>query len=174
LARDSIRVFDELIASNKGDHHRALSSHAEGLLRLGQAQQKGGQQAEARGSADSALAANREIVRQSPEDRTFMVEALILAAKASAATGNPARAENLFLQACEEAREIVVPDELTSLIPLATAEEALATFYVHRHGSQPAHACYERLVKLWQQFPEPSEYVDAQRAASQRLLSSIH
>ena len=174
LARDSQRIFDQLIASNKGDHHRALSGRVEVLLRLGQAQQKGGRPSEARSSADSALAANREIVRQNPEDRSFRVEALILAAEANGATGNPVPAENLLLRAREEAQMIARPDELSSLIPLATAEEALGTFYVLRHRSQPAHACYERLVKLWQQFPESNDYVDAQKVISQRLLSSIH
>jgi serine/threonine protein kinase len=173
LARDSIRIFDQMIASNKGDRHRAVFGHAEGLLRLGEAQLKGGRVAEARGSAESALVANREIVSQSPEDRVGMVEALILAGKASAATGNPVRAESLLRQAQEEAQIIARTDELTSLIPLATAEEALGTFYVHRHRSQPAHACYERLVKLWQQFPESNDYVNAQRIASQRLLSNL-
>jgi hypothetical protein len=37
-----------------------------------------------------------------------------------------------------------------------------------------ARASYERLVKLWQDFPESNEYVDARRVSSQRLLSSLH
>ena len=173
LARDSIRMFDQMVASNKGDHHRAFSGRAEGLLRLGEAQLKAGRLAEARGSADSALAANREIAAQSPEDRVGLVEALILEGKASAATGNPVRAESLLRQAREAAQKIARPEELTSLIPLALAEEALGTFYVQRRLNQEAHACFERLVKLWQQFPESDDYVDAQRVASQRLLSSL-
>ena len=59
------------------------------------------------------------------------------------------------------------------LLVWGTAEEALGTFYLHQHRTREARACYERIVNLWQQFPESSEYVDLQKAASQRLLASI-
>jgi hypothetical protein len=50
------------------------------------------------------------------------------------------------------------------------AEEALGTFYVHRHRTQEAREGYERLLQLWQKFPESNEYLDNQRTVSQRLL----
>jgi tetratricopeptide (TPR) repeat protein len=172
LARDSMRMFDQMIASKQGDRRRAVPYRADALLRLGEAQLKAGWLAEARSSADLALTANREIA-QTPEERTGVVEALILAGRTSAATGNLARGENLLREARDEAQEIARPEELTSLIPLANSEEALGDFYVHWHRTREARACYERLVNLWQQFPESNEYVDGQRTASKRLLSSL-
>jgi eukaryotic-like serine/threonine-protein kinase len=176
FARDSMRTFDEMGASKKGDQRVAVSGHAWGLLRLGEAQLKAGRLEEARSSADSALAAMREIVAQSPpdlEDRGGLMEALILAGRTSAATGNPTRAESLLHEARDEAQKIARPEELSSWIPLAYSEEALGNFYVHRHRTQEARACYQQLVDLWQQFSESNEYVDGQKTSSKRLLSSL-
>jgi serine/threonine protein kinase len=172
LARDSIRMLDQMIASNKGDRRRAVDNRTEALRKLGEAQLNAGQLAEARSSADLALAASRELA-QTPDDYGNLVEALILAGKTSAATGDPARAENLLREARDEAQGIARSHELTNLIPLATGEEALGTFYVARHRTREARACYERLVNLWRQFPESNEYVERQRNFSNRLLSSL-
>ncbi|MGB2602766.1 MAG: hypothetical protein WBC78_04185, partial [Candidatus Sulfotelmatobacter sp.] len=172
LARDSIRMLDQMIASNTGDHHRAVAYRAEGLRKLGEAQLNAGQLAEARSTADLALAAGRE-QGQTPDDRSDLVEALILAGNASAATRDQARAESLLREARDVAQGIARSQELTNLIPLATAEEALGTFYLHQHRTREARACYERLVNLWQQLPESNEYVDGRRTASKRLLASI-
>jgi serine/threonine protein kinase len=172
FARDSVRMFDQMIASNKIDHRRAAAYRAEALLRLGEAQLRASRLAEARTSADSALEANREVARM-PDERTEVVESLTLAGRTSAASGDTVRAEVLLREAREEAKKMVRPDEMTSLIPLANAEEALGTFYVHRHRTQEARACYERLANLWQQFPESNEYLDLQKTASNRLLSSL-
>jgi len=173
FARDSLRVFDQIIASKKGDGRRAIRYRAGGLLILGEAQLKAGRSAEARSSADLALLASREIA-QTPNDRANLVMALILEGKVSAAARDVARAESLLRDARDQAQAIVRPQELTSLIPLATAEEALGTFYVHRHRTQEARACYQQLVNLWRQFPESNEYVDRQRTLSSTLLSALH
>ena len=172
LARDSLRMIDQMIASNRGERNRAVAYRAEGLRRLAEAQLNAGRLAEARSSADLVLAASRELA-QTPDHRSDLVEALILAGKASAATRDLARAESLLREARDEAQGIARSQELTNLIPLATAEEALGTFYVARHRTREARACYERLVILWQQFPESNEYVDGQRTASKRLRASI-
>jgi tetratricopeptide (TPR) repeat protein len=161
-----------VIRSNKGDRRRAVDNRTEALRKLGEAQLNAGQLAEARSSADLALAASRELA-QTPDDYGNLVEALILAGKTSAATGDPARAENLLREARDEAQGIARSHELTNLIPLATGEEALGTFYVARHRTREARACYERLVNLWRQFPESNEYVERQRNFSNRLLSSL-
>jgi serine/threonine protein kinase len=171
LARDSMRMLDQMIASNKGGS-RAVFDRADALRKLGEAQLKAGQLAEASSSADLALAASRELA-ETPDDRGNLVEALILAGKTSAAARHPAHAESLLRQARDEAQGIARSRELTNLIPLATAEETLATFYVARHRTQEARACFERLVDLWQQFPESNEYVDGQKTSSKRLLSSL-
>lgn len=172
LVRDSIRTLDQMIASNRGGR-RAASDKAWALLRLGEAQLKAGRLAEAQSSANSALGAIRDLAAQNPDDRNNVVHALILSGRTRAAAGNPEQAENLLREARDEAQKMASPDELTTLIPLANVEEALGTFYAHRHRTQEAHTCYERLVSLWQQFPESSEYVDRQRTASKQLLSSL-
>jgi tetratricopeptide (TPR) repeat protein len=164
-------MLDQMIASNKGGS-RAVFDRADALRKLGEAQLKAGQLAEASSSADLALAASRELA-ETPDDRGNLVEALILAGKTSAAARHPAHAESLLRQARDEAQGIARSRELTNLIPLATAEETLATFYVARHRTQEARACFERLVDLWQQFPESNEYVDGQKTSSKRLLSSL-
>jgi hypothetical protein len=171
LAQDSIRMLDQMIASNKGGS-RAVSNRAEGLRKLGEAQLSAGLLAQARNTADLALATSRQLATN-PDERTNLLEALILSGQTSAATGDYAKAESLLLEARRNAQEIARSQELTNLIPLATTQEALGAFYVTRHRPQDARACYERLVQLWQDFPEPSEYVDNQRIASQRLLSSL-
>jgi tetratricopeptide (TPR) repeat protein len=176
LARDSIGMFDEMIATQKGEHRLNVACHAEALWTLGEAQLKAGRLEEARSSADAALAASREIVAQSPpgsQDRVDLVQVLMVAAKTSVATGNPTRAESLLREAREEAKQIARTQELTNLIPLANSEEALGNFYLRRHRLQEARACYQRLVDLWQQFPESNEYVDGQKTSSKHLLSSI-
>jgi tetratricopeptide (TPR) repeat protein len=176
VARDSVRTFDEMIATHKGEQRRNVSSRAEALWTLAEAQLKAGRLKEARSSADAALAASRENVAQSPpgsEDREDLVEALMAAARTSAATGNLTRAESLLREAREEAKQLAGSQELTNLIPLANSEQALGNFYAHRHRTQEARVCYQRLVDLWQQFPESNEYVDAQKTSSKRLLVSL-
>jgi tetratricopeptide (TPR) repeat protein len=171
LARDSVRMLDQMIASNKSVS-RAVTNRAEGLRKLAEAQLNAGRLAEARSTADLALVTSRELA-QTPDERSNLVEALILAGKTRAATRDLARAESLLREARDEAQEIARSQELTNLIPLATAEETLGNFYVHQHRTREARACYERIVNIWQQFPEANEYVDNQRTVSQRLLSSL-
>jgi len=175
VARDSIQTFEHMIALKKGDQRRAVSGRAFGLLLLGEAQLKIGRLQEARGSGDAALAAFREIVAENPNPgyRADLVETLILVGETSASTHNPAPAESLLREARDQAHGIARSEELTSLIPLATAEEALGKFYVHRHRTLEARACYERILNLWQQFPGSNEYVDRQKISSKRLLSSL-
>jgi serine/threonine protein kinase len=171
LVQDSMRMLDQMIASNKGGS-RAVALRAEGLRKLGEAQLSAGLLAQARNTADLSLATSRELAT-TPDERSNLVEALILSSKTSAATGDYAKVENLLLEAHHDAQEIARSQELTNLFPLAITEEALGAFYVARHRPGDARECYERLVQLWQKYPESSEYVDNQRAASQRLLSSI-
>jgi serine/threonine protein kinase len=172
LARDSIRMLDQMIASNKGDRRRAIDVRAEALRKLAEAQLNAGQLAEARSSADLALATSRELA-QTPDDNGNLVNALILAGNTHAATRDVANAESLLREARDLAQGIARSHELTNLIPLAAAEEALGTFYVARHRTREARECYGRIVNLWQQFPESNEYVDGQKTYSKRLLASI-
>lgn len=173
MARDAVRMFDELTASGKTDS-LIISGRAQGLRLLGEAQLKAGQVTAARRSAESALAAWREIAAKSArgsEDRVELVHTLILAGEASIAASDLARAQNLLAEARDEAQPIAGHGELTDLIPLARAEEALGTLYTRERRTEEARACYERRVELWQRFPESNEYVDRQKAASKELLA---
>jgi serine/threonine protein kinase/tetratricopeptide (TPR) repeat protein len=170
LARNSFQVFDQLIASKKS--HRNASCRAEALVDLGAAQLKAGKLAEARSTAALALAAKREDPK-TPEDLMGVVEALILAGRTSAATGNAAGAEDLLREARDQAQKVAHSEELTTLIPLATAEEALGNFYVRQHRPQEARTCYQRLADLWRKLPESNEYVEMQRTSSKRLLATL-
>ena len=176
MASDSVQRFDEMMPKAKGGY-LVVANRASGLRALGEAQLKAGRSVEARDSAEAALTAFREITAQNPQDspdRAELVQALILAGETTAATGSFARAESLLREAREEAQRIARPEELSSLIALSNAEEALGTFYVHQRHSQEARNCYRRLVDLWQDFPESNEYVDRQRTGSKQLLASVH
>jgi eukaryotic-like serine/threonine-protein kinase len=172
LAREAMRMREQTITV-KTTRRRVVSSQAETFLRLGDAQLKAGQFAGARNSADSALASLREVAAQNPDDHEGLLRALILAGRASAATGDMARAESLLREARDSAQKFIRPEEVTSLIPVASALQALGAFYAQRHRTQEARICYQQLVDLWQQFPEPNEYVDLQKNVSKRLLGSL-
>ena len=175
-AGNSVRMFDGLIATGKTDY-LITSGHEVSLRRLGEAQLKAGLLAQARNTADSALAAERELVAKSEpgsQDRVELVQTLIVAGQATSLIGNEGRAESLLREAHDEAQQIVRNRELTRLIPLANSEEALGLFYIRQHRTEEARACYKRLVDLWQQIPESNEYVDRQKAESGSLLATLH
>lgn len=174
-ARDSVRKFDELIASGKTSYLIA-SRRIRALRRLGEAQLKAGRVTEASRSAEAALAAERPLAGQSApesEEHTVLVQVLLLTSATSIASGGYGRAESLLREARDEAERIAGRRELSHVVPLARSEEALGAFYARRRRNAEARACYERLAGLWQRFPEPNEYVDGQRASSARLLASL-
>ncbi len=177
VARNAVRLFDEMIASGKPSY-LVTSRRVRALLRLGEAQLKAGRAADARASAQAALDAVRPLAAgnqaELEDDSRILVQVLILSGNASAAAGDFANAESFIREAREEAQKIAHSDELTNLIPLANAEEALGAFYARRRRTEEARACYQRLSQLWQRFPESNEYVDRQRIASERLLASLH
>ncbi len=140
MARDSVRIFDELIASGRTSY-LVTSRRVRALHRLGEAQLKAGRVAEARQSAESALTAERQIAgRHAAEwqEHTVLVKVLLLDAETSAASGDFVHAESLLQQAHESAQSIARNRELTYLIPLAHTEQALGTFYVGRHRTAEA------------------------------------
>ena len=176
MAQDSVRIFDGMVASQKPSY-LVLSRRVRALVRLGQAQLKAGRLAEARATAESALAAERPIAAEKgegwEEEKTMLAQALLLAGKASAALGDSDHAENLLREARRIAQEIAQSRELTSTIPLANADQALGAFYARRHRTGEARACYQELIESWQLFPQANEYVDRQKAESRRLLASV-
>jgi len=175
MARDALSRFDELIASgNRG--FLPISRRTAALRRLGEAQLKAGQIAEARRSADSTLKAVDEVFGKSApgtNDRSEVVQALILAAQTKAAGKDPASAERLFEEARLDAQRIARRPGLTNLIPLSNTERAAGDFYARRRRREDARACYRRLVQLWKDAGGSNEYANRQRAAAEHLFQSV-
>jgi tetratricopeptide (TPR) repeat protein/predicted Ser/Thr protein kinase len=175
MARDSLRRFDELIASgNRG--YLQVSRRTAALRRLGDAQLKVGQIAEARSTAESALEAAREVFGKSPpgaSERSELVQALILAAQTKAAGSGTESAERLFGEARLEAQRIADRQGITNLIPLSNTERAAGDFYVQRQRREDARACYRRLAQLWRLSGNSSEYANRQRSVADHLVKSL-
>jgi tetratricopeptide (TPR) repeat protein/predicted Ser/Thr protein kinase len=175
MARDSLRRFDELIAS--GDRgYLPVSHRAVALRRLGEAQLTAGEIAEARRSAESALDAQRASSgRSAPgtSDRADLVQALILAAQTKASERDSASAERLFEEAHSEAEQIAQRPGLANLVPLANAERAAGDFYAQRRESENARACYRRLAQLWRNSGGSNDYANRQRATAEHLVESV-
>jgi hypothetical protein len=134
------------------------------------------QQCTAQRRSQAALEAERLIASRDPtqgEEQAILAQVLILAGESSAATGDPGRAESLLQEARAIAQRAAGDQQLSNVIPLANAERALGAFYARRHRTAEARACYQRMADLWQRLPESSEYIDRQRIAAQRLLSSL-
>jgi len=176
MAQDSVRMFDEMAASGKASY-LITSRRVRALERLGEAQLKEGRAKEARDTAELALAAERPIAAKSGaewnDEHGILVQGLILAGTANAAIGELTRAEREMREAQEEGRQIAQSGELSSVIPLANADLALGAFYRRENRAEQARACYRDLLDLWQRFPDANEYVDRQKAHSQRLLASL-
>jgi hypothetical protein len=175
MARDSLRRFDELMAS--GDRgYLPVSRRAVALRRLGEAQLKAGETVAARRSAESALDTERAISgRSAPgtSDRADLVQALILAAQVTAAERDSASAERLFEEARSEADQIAHRPGLANLIPLSNTERAAGDFYIQHRRSEEARACYRRLAELWRNSGGSNEYVNRQRVAAEHLVESV-
>ena len=175
MARDSVHAFDELIASGK-TNKLVEADRAQAFQRLAEAQWKAGRVTEARSSAETALAGRRLIATSATagfEERANLVRSLVLAGRTNAAAGDFERAGNLLQEALDAAKSGADRQELTNVIPLALTEEALGTFYAGRRRAAEARDCYQRMVQLWQQFPDANEYVDRQKAAAERSLASL-
>lgn len=176
MAEKAVRMFDDMIASG-GPNYLVTSRRVRALHRLGEAQLKAGRVAAARSTAQLALEAERPLGTDKggewSEEHSVLVQVLILAGKTSAAVGDFGRAESLLQEAREQGLRIAQAQELTALIPLANAEKSLAAFYIRRHRLEDARACYQRLVDLWQRYPETNDYLDQERNNSKRLLASF-
>jgi tetratricopeptide (TPR) repeat protein len=175
MARESVRLFDELMASRRS--YLITSRRAIALHRLAEAEFKAGRIDEAWRSSQSALDAERSISPQGQEnmeDQMQVVQALILAGKISAKARKPEQAEALLREARDHAAPIARGQELTQLISMADAEEALGAFYAGRRQTDEARASYQKSAELWQRFPESNEYAALRRASAAKLLASLH
>ena len=174
MARESVRMFDELKASNPS--YLVLSRRAIALHRLAEAEFRAGQMEEAWRFSQSALDAQKSLPPRSEnlEDPMQLVQTLILAAKISARSGNPQRAEALLREALDRAAPITLGQELTQFIPLADADEALGALYASQQRTDEARACYQKVADLWQRFPETNEYASLRHAAAGKLVASLH
>ena len=174
MANASLHIFDQMAASGQPSY-LVTSRRVRALQRLGEAQLKAGRVREARDSAHSALDAQRAIITRYPsqaEEESELVLKLILAGETSAATGSLPQAETLLLEARKIAEHRAEDRQLTNVVVLASVERALFAFYARNHRGAEARASSQRLADLWQSFPESSEYVDLQQAATQRLLTA--
>ena len=175
MAQDSVRKFDELIASGK-TQLTITSGRAASLRLLGEAQLRAGEAAEARRSAETALAARRELAARdgaAAQDPVEVLHTMILDGEAAAAAGDRAAAERVLTEARDQAEKLAQHPAVMNFIPLARVEQALGTLYSRQHRTQEARACYERLARLWQSFPGTNEYVERQRTASKMLLEHM-
>ena len=175
MARDSVRMFDELIASGRSSH-LVVSRRAVALRRVAEALLKSGLLTEARSAAESGLAAQRKLAEKTApdsEEHMKLVRALIVTGESYARCGDPEGAESLLQEARTVAAPIAQQSAAVNVLLLARAEEALGTFYAPRRPAE-ARACYQRLAGLWERLPGPNDYVDQQKAAAARLLASVH
>src|SRR6185369_14839951 len=175
MARDSLRIFDEMIASGRSST-LVVSRRSVALRRLAEALLKAGRVEQARAAAESALAEQRRLAEKTAldsEEHVKLVRTLIVTADSTARSGNLERAEALLQEARTVALPIAQNSAAANLVLLAQAEESLGAFYSGRRPAE-ARSCYQRLVDVWQRLPGPNEYVDRQRTAASKLLASIH
>ncbi|HEX4772351.1 MAG TPA: serine/threonine-protein kinase [Bryobacteraceae bacterium] len=173
-ARDSVRVFDDLIASGKSSY-LVESRRFRALVRVGQAQLKANRAREAAITAEAALAAWRalgEKYRSKSHEQLVFIYALVLSAQANAEFHHFQSAETLLHQAQQEAQLMAQDREIENVVPLAGVETVLGTFYLHRQRIEEARACFRRLADLWKKFPAPNVYVDRQRKIAKDLLAA--
>jgi eukaryotic-like serine/threonine-protein kinase len=174
-ARDSLRLFDELIASGKNDILN-LSGHAKSRYRLAEALLQAGRTPEAHSTAELVLTDARRNATDPAHDYyddLNLVRALVLTGRANEVAGDAARAESLLREARDRAAPIAKTPEPPRLISLSRADEALGGFYAHRHRKAEARACYQEMVALWQGYPESNAYLERQIAASKALLAGV-
>jgi len=178
LARDSVRMFDQMVASGK-PNYLLISRRVRALIRLGEAQLAAHRFIEASSTAEAALSAERPIVAglgaKGDDEGGELVQALILAGRAESAMGHADRAEGFLQEAQAKAKQIAQSQEMEIMnaIPMTNADRALGAFYVRRHQTAQVRACYQELVELWKRFPRTNQYVDRQTAKAERLLASL-
>jgi len=147
------------------------------LLRLGQAQLRVGYVAEARATSLLSLDTERPIAAKRgaewDDERRVLIQILILASNISASYRDYPGAETRMEEAHQEALQIAQSQEIISMIPLSNVEQAWGDLYLRQRRKQEARACYERLNRVWQQFPEPNQYVDLRKSAAKQLLASL-
>src|SRR5262249_11751024 len=177
LAASSVQMFDAMLAAGKSDY-LVTSRRVRALLRLGQAQLRSGHLAQARATARLTLETERPIAAQRgaewDDEHRVLIQILILASNISAANGDYATAESRMEEAHQEALQIAQSQEIIGTIPLANVERAWGDLYLRQRRKKEARASYERLAKLWQQFPEPNQYVDLQKTAAKQMLASLN
>src|SRR5262249_41070002 len=134
LARDSVRMFDEMIAAGRTDY-LTVSRRVRALRRLGEAQFKAGRIKDAAASAQTALEAERKIATENnvgSDEEGILVALLILAGRVQAVSGDIKQAETSLTEAKERALQIAKDGQLADAIPLAAAERALGEFYAQQ------------------------------------------
>ena len=174
MARESVRLFDEMLASGR-KNYLVTSRRIRATIRLGEAELNRGRVQDALRTAEAALAQQRPLAAGNStesQDHIILVSALILTSQANTAAGNFDRAESLLREAQQEARLIARDQTLISVIPLARVQEAMGKFYARTGKSSQARICLQQFVDLWKPFP-PNPYIDRQIASGRRMLASL-
>ena len=172
-SRESVAIFDDLVASGKPSYI-VVSRRARALLRLGEALGKAGNR-EARQVAESALTLQSGFAANMPpksEERFIEITARTSLGLACENEADWPRAEALLLESQAAAKRILDMDHdlLTARLALGQVETALGGFYTRKKDRASAAACYRRLVDLWKQAPQATEYVLLQREKAARSI----
>lgn len=176
MARESVRLFDELIATGKKSY-LITSRRVRAMIHLAEAELQAKHVREALRTAESSLAGERPFAGKSAaesDEHIALVSALVIAAKANAAAANPERAETLLEEARGEAQFIAsTGHELENVIPLANVERVAGAFYASLRRVPEARACFQRLLDLWNRFPQSNIYVERQSVIARRSLAVL-
>jgi tetratricopeptide (TPR) repeat protein len=174
LGRESIKIFDELIAGgNKGWF--LATRRARTLRRLVESLLANHQNREALAAANEALAAQRVISARNPKDAAeagFLVRALLMAAKASDAMRNPAKAGEFFTEAESVASAAWSRnrDDLPTMKQLSDTRLALGDWFRSRQDPARSRDWYVRAAALWREFPDRNAYVAKKTAEVEQLI----
>ena len=172
MAGNAVRLFDQLIAAGNNDSI-TRSNRLAALARLAGAQISARHFADARNSAESAIAVARSLITgQSPNEDRDLIAALMVAGNANAGAGEFERAGSQLHEARQRAQTLLKPGDLMSVIPLAYTEMALGDYYEAQHRNPEARACYQAVAALWRDSVPSSEYALQMRATADRVLSS--
>ncbi len=168
-ARESVRIFDELIAGGRTSY-LFVSRRGRALRRLSEALLFAGSAAAARAAAAEALAVQRKVAARDSKDlqeAALLAMMLVTSAEAADGVGDSAGAAGLLMEANQvsEAVRSRNPKELSSLIPLARVCVALGEHWRRNGGKEQTEHWYEEARRLWREFPDQSDFVRRQLAA---------
>lgn len=159
-ARESVRIFDELIGGGRGSY-LFVSRRARALRRLSEALLFAGKAPEARTAAAAALAVQREMAARDPKDlqeAALLVMTLVASAEAA---GDAAGAAGYLTEANQAAEAIYARNrnELTSAIPVSRVRAALGEHWKKAGDFEQSQRWFKEAQIVWTEFPDQMEFV---------------